>query len=58
MKQPKRKFNIIHRGRIVGTSWAVSAAKAINNYWWNNCKGRDQYAYTDYRPSDFSAVEA
>lgn len=57
MKPVKRRFLILYEGRTVGESWAVSADKAINNYWWRECKKYDQYAYTNYRPSDFDAIE-
>ena len=48
-------FDIYHRGRKVGETTAVSASKAVNNYWWIHCKGRDRFAYTEYKPSDFVA---
>lgn len=32
MKQTKYKFEIFHRGRKVGETYAVSVSKAINNY--------------------------
>lgn len=55
MKQPKFKFEIFHRGRKVGETYAVSVSKAVNNYWWNYCKQRNPYAHTEYKPSDFVA---
>ena len=58
MKQPKRKYYIIKNGCRVGESWAVSAAKAIANFWWRECKRGDQYRSTSYGPEDFDAVEA
>lgn len=48
-------FDIYHKGRKVGETTAVSASKAATNYWWKNCKGGDRYAYTEYKPSDFTA---
>lgn len=48
-------FDIYHRGRKVGETTAVSASKAVNNYWWNHCKGGNKFAYTEYKPSDFVA---
>lgn len=57
MQAVKRRFSIYHNGKKVGESWAVSEEKAINNYWWRECKRYDQYAYTDYRPCDFVAMD-
>ena len=51
----KLAFEIYHKGRKVGETYAISASKAITNYWWKYCKGGDRYAYTDYKPSDFTA---
>ena len=48
-------FDIYYKGRKVGETTAVSASKATTNYWWKNCKGGDRYAYTEYKPSDFTA---
>ena len=48
-------FDIYYNGRKVGETTAVSASKATTNYWWKNCKGGDKYAYTEYKPSDFTA---
>lgn len=48
-------FDIYHKGRKVGETTAVSASKACTNYWWKYCKGGDRFAYTDYKPSDFTA---
>ena len=56
MRPVKRKYNIYRNGRKVGESWAVSEEKAINNYWWRECKKYDQFTYTDYRRCDFEAV--
>ena len=58
MKQTKRRFYIIHNGHKVGETWAVSAEKATTNYWWKNHKECNPYTYTDFKPSDFDAVEA
>lgn len=48
-------FDIYYHGKKVGETTAVSASKAATNYWWKNCKRGDKYAYTDYKPSDFTA---
>lgn len=48
-------FDIYYNGRKVGETTAVSANKAATNYWWKNCKGGDRFAYTEYKPSDFTA---
>lgn len=48
-------FDIYHKGRKVGETTAVSASKAAANYWWKHCKGGDRFAYTEYKPSDFTA---
>ena len=48
-------FDIYHNGRKVGETTAVSASKAVANYWWKHCKGGDRFAYTKYKPSDFTA---
>ena len=48
-------FDIYYKGRKVGETTAVSASKACTNYWWINCKGRDKFKYTEYKPSDFTA---
>ncbi len=55
-RQPKRRFAILLNGEKVGESWAVSAEKAINNYWWKYVKGEDEMAPRYYNPSDFDAV--
>ena len=49
------EFDIYHNGRKVGETTAVSASKAAANYWWKHCKGGDRFAYTKYKPSDFTA---
>ena len=54
-RKSKRHFYIIKGGRQVGETWAVSAEKALANYWWKNCKHGDRFAYTEYKPSDFTA---
>lgn len=56
--RPKLHFHIINNGRKVGETWAVSADKAITNYWWKNYKLGNPYTYTEYKPSDFRAVLA
>ena len=48
-------FDIYHNGRKVGETTAVSASKAAAKYWWKHCKGGDRFAYTAYKPSDFTA---
>ena len=58
MKQPKRKYYIMSGGVCVGESWAVSAAKAITNFWWRECKRGDRFRSTSYDPEDFDAIEA
>ena len=57
MKQPKRHFYIILNGEYVGETWAVSAAKARNNFWWKNVKQENEYSPRDYNPDDFDVVE-
>ena len=57
-RKPKKHFYIIKNGIKVGESWAVSPAKAINNYWWKKVKGEDEFSARDYSPKDFDAVEA
>lgn len=51
----KMAFDIYHNGVKVGETTAVSASKAATNYWWKNCKGGDKFAYTPFKPSDFTA---
>lgn len=51
----KLAFDIFHGARKVGETTAVSASKACTNYWWKHCKGGDRFAYTEYKPSDFTA---
>ena len=58
MNKPKLHFYIIHNGRKVGETWAVSADKATTNYWWKTCKYCDPYKHTEYKPTDFRAVLA
>lgn len=55
--KPKHHFAILLDGEFVGESWAVSPAKAINNWWWKNVKYQDEMTPRDYDPSDFDAVE-
>lgn len=57
MKQPKKHYYILLDGQCVGESWAVSAKKAINNFWWRAVKEGDVYASREYDPSEFDAVE-
>lgn len=56
-RKPKKHYYIIHRGRCVGESWAVSPEKAIANYWWKYCKGEDEFSPRNENPDDFDAVE-
>ena len=56
MAQKKNFYYILLDDEYVGQTWAVSEEKATNNFWWNNCKGGDPFAYTDYKPSDFEAI--
>lgn len=58
MPKSKKHFYIMLRGRYIGESWAVSPEKAINNWWWKNIKGENEYSPREYSPSDFDAVEA
>lgn len=58
MRESKKKFYIIRNGIKVGESWAVSANKAISNYWWKYDKHCDPYFYTERSVSDYDAVEA
>ena len=51
----KLAFDIFQGTRKVGEAYAVSASKAVTNYWWKYCKGGNKFAYTDYKPSDFTA---
>ena len=53
----KRKYRIMLRGVCVGESIAVSPEKAINNWWWKNVKGEDEFSPRYYDPSEFDAVE-
>lgn len=55
MMKNRLAFEIYHKGRKVGETTAVSASKAATNYWWKNCKHGDKFAYTEYKPSDFTA---
>lgn len=55
MKKTGLAFEIYYKGRKVGETTAVSADKARSNYWWKNCKHGDKFAYTEYKPSDFTA---
>ena len=57
IKKPKKHYYILLDGEKVGESWAVSSAKAINNFWWNNVKDGNVYSPRDYDPADFDAVE-
>lgn len=54
----KKHFYIIYDGERVGESWAVSANKAITNWWWKNIKSGDEFTTRTYAPSDFDAIEA
>lgn len=56
MRQSKKFFYILLDGEYVGQTWAVSEAKARNNYWWKFVKEEDPYTVRGYEPSDFEAV--
>lgn len=56
MRQSKRHFYILLDGEYVGQTWAVSEAKARNNYWWKLVKEEDPYRVREYDPNDFEAV--
>lgn len=58
LPKSKRKYYIILNGQHVGESWAVSPKKAINNWWWKNVKGEDEFSFRERDPEDFDAVEA
>lgn len=58
MKQPLKPYYILFNGEWVGETWAVSEAKAVNNYWWKNVKGCDRFADRKCEPSDFEAITA
>lgn len=58
MKQPKHKYYILLNGIKIGETWAVSATKAINNYWWTHVKNRNEYSERYYDPSELDAVLA
>lgn len=57
-KKPKRHYYIIFNGSYVGETWAVSAEKARNNYWWKKVKQEDANSIRTYNPSDFDVIEA
>ena len=57
MRQPKRHFYILLDGKYVGQTWAVSAEKARNNFWWKAVKLENEYSPRDYDPEDFDVVE-
>jgi len=56
--KPKKHYYIMRDGVYVGETWAVSPAKAINNYWWKEVKQRSEYTARLLNPSDFDAVES
>ena len=56
MRQSKTHFYILLDGEYVGQTWAVSEAKARNNYWWKFVKEEDPYRVREYDPNDFEAV--
>lgn len=58
LPKSKKHYYIIHNGEKVGDSWAVSANKAITNWWWKNIKCEDEFSPREYSPSDFDAIEA
>lgn len=55
-RKPKYHYYILLDGKHVGDSWAVSEAKAINNFWWRYVKESDEFHARDYDPADFDAV--
>ena len=57
MRQPTRHFYILLDGKYVGQTWAVSAEKARNNFWWKAVKLENEYSPRDYDPEDFDVVE-
>lgn len=57
IRTPKKHYYIIHNGKMVGESWAVSPKKAIANYWWKKVKGESALSSREYEPTDFDAVE-
>lgn len=56
-KRPKKHYYIILDGKCVGESWAVSVAKAINNFWWKNVKEGNPLTERILDPADFDAVQ-
>lgn len=60
LNKPKSKkhYYILLNGDHVGESWAVSADKAITNWWWKNIKCENEFSPRDYDPKDFDAIEA
>jgi len=56
MRQPKRCYYILLDGEYVGRTWAVSEAKARNNYWWKFVKEEDPFKVREYNPEDFEAI--
>ena len=57
-RKSKRHFYIIKGGRQVGETWAVSAEKALANYWWKNCKQQNQFTRCNIKPDDYDVIEA
>ena len=56
MKQSKKHYYILLDGEYVGQTWAVSEAKAQNNYWWKFVKEGDQFSERRWNPTDFEAI--
>ncbi len=56
MRQSKKRYYILYNGEWVGQTWAVSEAKAVNNYWWKFVKEQDPFKERFLDPSDFEAV--
>ena len=56
MRQSKKHYYILLDGDYVGQTWAVSEAKAVNNYWWKFVKEEDPFGERAYEPTDFEAV--
>lgn len=57
MERSKRHYAIYHNGYKVGESWAVSAQKAVTNYWWCAVKYGNKYHYGHIELEELEAVE-
>ena len=56
MRQSKKCYYILLDGEYMGRTWAVSEAKARNNYWWKFVKEEDPYKVREYNPEDFETI--